>query len=270
MSFTHIAYVDEAGDEGLGKLSSGTSGGQSRWLLLGAAIVRGADDPDIPKYRDAIMDRFPNKRRRDLHFRELKHEQKVVVAQEIAKLPVKTCITLSHKATLVGSGSESRFREPGLYYRYMTRWLLERVSTQCARDAQKEGIQGRLRVVFSRRGGTDYNSMTSYMEFMRDGRERIQPARSIDWSVFDPSDIAVENHGVRAGLQLADAVTSAFFVAVEPNLYGNYDTTYADILRGSVLRLNGNALNTGVSPVPGLDRCGADELQRAFLESFRK
>ena len=34
----------------------------------------------------------------------------------------------------------------------------------------------------------------------------------IVWSVFDPSNIAVENHSKRAGLQIADTVTSAYFL----------------------------------------------------------
>ena len=38
--------------------------------------------------------------------------------------------------------------------------------------------------------------------------------------MFDPSNIVVENHSKRAGLQIADAVTSAYFLAVEPNYYG--------------------------------------------------
>jgi len=35
----YVAYIDEAGDEGFGKLAAGPVGGQSRWLVLGACIV---------------------------------------------------------------------------------------------------------------------------------------------------------------------------------------------------------------------------------------
>jgi hypothetical protein len=270
MSFTHIAYVDEAGDEGLGKLKADQPGGQSRWLLLGAAIMRGADDAGLPKSRDKILARFPKMQRRDLHFRDLKHEQKVVVSQEIAKLPIKACVTLSHKITLLGSRWEAKFKEQGHYYNFMTRWLLERVTAHCAVEARREGIQGRLKVVFSRRRGTDYESMAEYMRFMRDGKEKITPVRSIDWSVFDPADIAVENHSVRAGLQIADAVTSAFFQAVEPNVYGNYEPRYADALRDIVIRKRSSALNSGVTPVPSFMKCEADDAQMAFFRSFIK
>ena len=60
MAFTHVIYIDEAGDEGLGKLrSSSDRTGQSQWLLVGGIIVRTEDDPNLPKWRDEILTRFP-------------------------------------------------------------------------------------------------------------------------------------------------------------------------------------------------------------------
>ena len=88
MSFSHVVYIDEAGDEGFGKLKNPGHGGQSQWLLVGAAVVRGDMDPKLPSLRDAILGRFPKTMRRDLHFRYLKHDQKVVACQEIAKHPI--------------------------------------------------------------------------------------------------------------------------------------------------------------------------------------
>lgn len=110
--------------------------------------------------------------------------------------------------------------------------------------------------------------MMDYMHLMRDGREIIRPVRSINWRVFDPADIAVENHSVRAGLQLADAFTSAFFNAVEPNGYGNREQTYAELLRGCPIRAGNSALNCGVTPVPSLTGCRADTEVIEFFRSF--
>ena len=121
----------------------------------------------------------------------------------------------------------------------------------------------------SKRGGTDYEAMHDYMVLMRDGREKIRPVRSIDWRVFDPADIAVEDHSRWAGLQLADAATSAFFAAVEPNGYGNQETRYAEILRGNVVcHANGVGLSFGVTPVPSLRGCQPSEAHEAFFRSF--
>ncbi|MBC7871697.1 MAG: DUF3800 domain-containing protein [Chitinophagaceae bacterium] len=269
MTFTHVVYVDEAGDEGFGKLRLPEKGGQSQWLLLGSMIVRGGDDTKLPKWRNSILARFPRSRRRDLHFRDLNHEQKVVVCQEIANLPMLSCITFSNKLTIPGSQWANTFKRPGYLYNYLTRWLLERVTSYCAADSNStRDLPCRVKLVFSRRRGTDYQSMAEYLCLMRDGREAIRPARNINWNVFDPADIAVENHKVRAGLQFSDAFTSAFFAAVEPNFYGNVETRYAEILRNSVVRVRGNALNAGITPVPSLTACRCEETQAAFFRSF--
>ena len=92
--------------------------------------------------------------------------------------------------------------------------------------------------------------MKDYLMLMRDGHETAKPVRSINWSVVDVDAIAVENHNKWAGLQISDCVTSAFFRAIEPNIYGNYEPRYAQILKGNLIKSGGNALNCGLTPVP--------------------
>lgn len=271
MSYTHVAYVDEAGDEGFGKLRNpNADGGQSQWLLLGALVVRADADRQLPAWRNAILARFPERQTRDLHFRKLNHDQKVVVCQEIAARDVYTCVTLSNKATIPGSRWEAQFKKPGYLYNYLTRWLLERVTTFVAADARANNVDNpRLKVVFSRRHNTDYQAMNDYMILMRDGRERLPAVRSINWNVFNPEDIVVENHSLWAGLQLADVVTSAVFSAVERNRFGNLEQRYATILSPKVITdADGIALNVGMAPVPSLAQCQANGEALAFLRSF--
>lgn len=112
--------------------------------------------------------------------------------------------------------------------------------------------------------------MKDYLILMRDGRELMRPVRSINWKVLDVDNISVENHSKWAGLQIADCITSAFFQAVEPNAYGNYEPAYANLLRGCVMRppQGGSALNVGVVPVPSFVKCQADDAQLAFFKSF--
>lgn len=123
---------------------------------------------------------------------------------------------------------------------------------------------GELKVIFSRRGGTDYQSMRDYMILMRDGRERIRPVRSIDWTVFSPDNIKVENHSLWAGLQLADVATSATAAALEPNTYGHYEPRYANLLVKRYLAKNKAVLNTGLTLVPPIGKSPLDDAQRAF------
>lgn len=266
MAPNYVAYIDEAGDEGFGKLAAGPIGGQSRWLLLGCCLVTRESDLKLPLWRDEILARFPQRQSRDLHFRKLLHNQKVVVCQEIAARPIEACLTLSHKVTIPGSRWEEVFKQKGYLYNYLLRWLLERVTHHCAN--QQTGCS--LKVVFSRRSNTDYQSMAAYLKLMRDGREMIKPVRSINWKVFDIDSIAVENHSKWAGLQIADCISSAFFVAVEPNVYGNYEPAYAQLLRNNLITRNGHTLNCGLTPVPSMAKSALDEAQRDFFLSFRK
>lgn len=107
--------------------------------------------------------------------------------------------------------------------------------------------------------------MREYFEFMRDGRELIKPVRSIDWTVFDPSNIRVENHAVRAGLQIADVVTSATCAGLEPNEFGNIEPRYALSLKARYLKERRRILNCGLTLIPPIGRSPLSEEQRAFI-----
>ena len=112
--------------------------------------------------------------------------------------------------------------------------------------------------------------MTNYLRLLRDDRQLYPTPGTIAWDVLNPNDLEVVNHSKRTGLQFADCITSSFYAAVEPNLYGNPETRYADLLRNNVIRKQGNALNCGVIPVPHFDKCGANLDQRTFFLSFTK
>ncbi|MBO0141470.1 DUF3800 domain-containing protein [Agrobacterium sp. Ap1] len=258
--------MDEAGDEGFGKLAEGNTA-QSHWLSLGAAIVNEANDRQIPQWRDEIMSSFVSKKnKRDLHFRELNHDQKVHACATIATKPIGACVVSSNKITILEAEELEVFKRPQHLYNYLTRLMLERITHTCRRRAEAEGGKASLRIVFSRRKGTDYDKMREYLEFMRDGKEKMRPIRSIDWSVLDPADIAVENHNVRAGLQIADLFTSAVWKAFEPNAFGRSEDRYAKELASRLLKIRGNALNHGLTIVPPISKCPLSAAQKNFLQ----
>lgn len=126
-----------------------------------------------------------------------------------------------------------------------------------------------VKIVFSRRGNTDYKTMKDYLILMRDGKEVMWQARKIVWDVLDIDSIAVENHSKWAGLQIADCITSAFFNAIEPNVYGNYEPTYAKLLKPRLIKTAwGSHAGGGLTPVPSLQKCNADAEQTAFFNWF--
>lgn len=252
MSDEYYIYIDEAGDEGFGKLKAGNVGGQSRWLMLGAIVVSKENDRLLPQWRDEILKCFPHQRRRDLHFNKLKHDQRVVASQLLADKKLGACVICSDKSTIneLPARKLEVYKQKGHLYNYLVRFLLERTTNACRTKSRLKGNNCRVFVTFSKRGGTDYKIMRDYLYLMRDGREKIQPVRSIDWSVLNPEDIHVEDHSKRAGLQLADVVTSATYCAFEPNSYGNTEERYANILRDRYIKERSKIEGCGITLVP--------------------
>jgi len=96
--------------------------------------------------------------------------------------------------------------------------------------------------------------MRDYLFYLRDGHEKISPVRSINWDVLHPEDIKVENHSNRAGLQIADVVTSATYKALEPNSFLDTEPRYVMNLAQRFvkkdLKRDRSILNEGITFVP--------------------
>ena len=245
-------YIDEAGDEGFGKLLTEPASAQSNWFMIGGIVVSKENDRLLPKWRDEIMAKIPHKRRRDLHFQKLKHEQKGAACRLLSDKRFGACVVCSDKITIpnLSRRLQSVYKQKGHLYNYLVRFLLERVTESCALRSQKTGSPCKLNVTFSKRAGTDYEVMRDYLFLMRDGKEKLSPVRSIDWAVLNPEDVKVEDHSNRAGLQLADVVTSATYCALEPNLYGDTETRYAEFFKNRYLKRSKNPINNGLTVVP--------------------
>lgn len=264
MSLKYYAYIDEAGDEGLGKLKIGNSG-QSRWFVIGGIVVSESHDAQLPTIRDNILNLFPHRRKNDLHFRNLNHGQRVAACHEFAKHPFKIVSVCSNKITIVDDKKYyPLFKQKGYLYNYLTRYWLERVTERCAEIAKQSRKPVELHVRFSRRSGTDYHAMREYFELQRDGNEVVKPPRSIAWSVFDPQNIRVENHSNLAGLQLADLATSATASALEANAYGHTETRYAEIISKQYLDRQNNIVNCDLTIVPGIGHTKTPQSVRDF------
>ncbi len=248
----YFLYIDEAGDEGFGKLISNPTSAQSNWLMIGGIVVSQANDRLLPQWRDQIMSTFPHKRRRDLHFQKIKHEQKVATCRMLSEQRFGACVVCSDKITIhdLPLKTFSAYKQKGHLYNYLVRFLLERVTEACAIRSAANGNRCKLNVTFSKRAGTDYQVMRDYLFLMRDGKEVFQPVRSVDWSVLNPEDVKVEDHSKRAGLQLADVVTSATYCALEPNVYGDTEARYAEFFKNRYLKKNGQIWGHGLTIVP--------------------
>ena len=265
----YYVYIDEAGDEGFGKLRQSDNRGQSRWLMLGAIIVTKENDRALPQWRDEILRQFPHQRRRDLHFNKLNHDQRVASVSYLTRKKFGACVVCSDKSTILGLPKTKLnvYKKKGHLYNYLVRFLLERVTRACLEKSIGQKRQCKVYVTFSKRGGTDYGVMRDYLFLMRDGKEKFQPVRSIEWSVLHPEDIKVEDHKMRAGLQIADVITSATYKAFEPNYYGNVEPRYATILNGRFIKENSSVLNAGITLIPRTAKPHPEALE--FLKQMR-
>ncbi|KAF0178971.1 MAG: hypothetical protein FD124_528 [Alphaproteobacteria bacterium] len=262
----YYAYIDEAGDEGFGKLKTGdATGGQSMWLALGAIVVRAENNLRVIPWRDEILALFPGKK--DLHWKNLKHDQKKVVCRSLADRKLGIALAMSHKITIPGGRYEALFKQPQHLYNYLVRWLLERLIVACELAAAPEPAC--LHLVFSRRGGTNYTVMRKYLTFLADGRDLIKAPRRTNWGVLDIDGIEVEDHSKKAGLQLADCVTSAFFQAVEPNRFDDTEPSYALTLAPRLIK--GRTGTDGLTVVPNIVKARCRPSQADFIrECWRK
>ncbi len=271
MTCQFVAYIDEAGDEGFGKLRSPNRGGQSHWLMLGACLVRHESDLLLPTWRNEIMSAFPNKRSRDLHFRHLNHDQKVFATNYISGKKIGACVVMSNKQTIIDSNQYSIFKQKQHLYNYLVRFLLERLTAQVASVARRENLPDcKLKVVFSQRSGTNYQVMNEYLALMRDGNEVKVPKRSINWNILEIKNIKVEVHSKWAGLQFADVITSAVFAALEKNMYGLYEHRYGLEISNNFIADNSQVLDCGLILIPPLRANPLDKNQLGFFEKIEK
>lgn len=228
MSCAFVAYIDEAGDEGF-KFLEGERG-SSRWFVLSAAVVRKSSDGMVEAAREArrVLGR-PDKY--VLHFRDLKHEQRLPLVRIISGLRVRTINIMVHKPSI--AHPETFQQEAHKLYRYCTRLLLERISWLCRGHANNGECKADL--VFSNRSAMSYDDLRSYLMLLR--RQTDNGAEiSIDWGVIDPDQVRAVNHDKLAGLQIADAVASSAFFAANRTQYGEIEGRYLQILAPTVFR----------------------------------
>lgn len=212
-------YVDESGDEGFVFRDKGQ--GSSRWLVVSAVVTRRGQDMEVVELMDRVRALLGRPPRQQLHFVKLTHAQRIAYAREIGKVRIRTVSVLIHKPSI--DDPETFQAQKHQLYRYASRLLLERVSWLC-RDHRVAGQgNGFAEIVFSNRGQMSYDDLREYLCKLRD---KPDGGVNIEWSAIDPSRVRAVQHAQMAGLQVADAVASSAFAAVNPNQFGDTESRY--------------------------------------------
>lgn len=242
MSASFVVYIDESGDEGF--VFDPNRQGSSRWFVLAAVITRKAIDLETVK----LVDTFRAKlgwQRRPLHFRKMKHEHRLPLIDLIANARVRVLAVAVHKPSLK---EPEVFQQKGRLYHYAARLLLERVSW-CCRDHRRQGEgDGTAEIVFSNRSGTSYPEMREYFALLK--RQSDVGDVRIEWDVIKPEAVTAVTHELRMGLQIADAVASAFYYGVQVNPQGFNEPRYATMLHPVVYSHRERQLGNGLKLWP--------------------
>ncbi len=274
MPHSYIAYIDESGDDGFRQFrETAEHGGTSHWLTLACCIVSAETDKLLPSLRDRIGAPFVRKKKRDLHFTNLNHDQRVHVCKEMAAHSFRLIAVMSNKTTIPTHPRKDLFQKKNTLYWYLARYVIERISLYCQRRLGKgDAGDGRVRIIFSRRGGMAYQDFRDYLTHLRSLQEAAgEEEATIYWPAIDIEGVEALDHETRAGLQFADMVAGAFNRAVEPDAYGNPEPRYAQLLAPRVIgSASGIRIGYGVKPVPGLDQMTLTEAQRAFFDWYKR
>jgi hypothetical protein len=219
MACSFVVYVDEAGDEGFS-----FTRGSSEWFVLSAVVTLKAEDLETVKLVDRVRRRLGRPDHKPLHFRDLRHEHRLPLIEEISRASLRVATLLIHKPSIP---SPEEFRGNSLLYFQAVDELMERVSRLC-RGGRSHVGDGSADIIVSTRAGLSFEGLR---EVFRSSMERFGPDAAIRHE-----QVYTYTAGRRMGLQIADAVASGFLKAVESSEYGHTEDRYARMLRPVLYR----------------------------------
>lgn len=223
MTASFVVYIDESGDEGFV-----FADGSTQWFVLSAVITEKVTDLDTVKLVDAVREQLGRKteEHKPLHFRDLKHEQRLPYIHRISQADLRAVTIMIHKPSII---NVELFQERFRLYFYASRLLLERVSWYCRdhRTPHTAG-DGSADVRFSTRGGMRYDEFCTYLNTLKI-KSRFDEVR-VDWNVIKAKQVTALSPKLM-GMQIADAIASGFFFGTQLNRYGFAEDRYARMLK---------------------------------------
>ena len=248
MAASFVAYIDESGDEGFKFRSNVGEQSSSDWFILAAFITRKKTDLETVKAIDIVRKDFKLHPRKHVHWKDLKHPQKVRYAQIITGLRSRVIGVCVHKPSLL---EPETFRDRYRLYFYAVRYLLERVSwlVRDRHNPDKWGGDGTIDLVFSNRQGMSYDEMRDYLRLLKKQQEAGKDIR-IEFDKVPIDKLSSRTPGKSMGLQLADAAAGAYFNALERDKFGNTEPRYLQIMGPVLYRHEQTITGYGFKIVP--------------------
>ncbi|MFQ1700066.1 DUF3800 domain-containing protein [Loktanella agnita] len=194
-------YIDESGEAGIAKVRSTSSGGASPYFVMAGVVCQPTAEVLAKNaFRDA-KDRIGKKSWK--HATELGHSQKVFLARELNRLPVRFFTVVSNKATL-GDYKIDINGNAHKFYNKCAQYLLENICTYLAPHVESDDD---LAVYFEKMNH-DYDAMRRFL-----GKVKSKPIypQSKSLSILNPFGISTLKKGESEMLEISDFVAHAVF-----------------------------------------------------------
>lgn len=210
-------YIDEAGDPGV-KAKVTDKPTTTDWFVLSAVVVRASRDTDVTDWVSDMIEAVRGRGTNGIHYRNLSDPNRLRVSRMLGRKPVRIFTVASQKDSMrkhqnakLGRANDREF------YNWCLRLLLERVTEWCYWKCSSENLEiAPARIIFSERGGHDYDALKIYLERLRAQTltgNLVLKKRGIAPGIIYPDLCKVSPHAKIAGLQLADIAASAYFQA---------------------------------------------------------
>jgi hypothetical protein len=272
----YVAYIDEAGDDGIRSVEPIDPGGASEWFVLGAFVVPIHEDAFVQQWLAEALDRLRSRQRTDVHFAKLDDGRKRIISEYLATLNYRWFVSVSHKPNMRGyRNTRAEFaRSKNYFYNWMARVLLEKITQYCQKDSltrYRGKEQHKLRIEASTRGGMFYPHTKDYLSklWLRSREGRLVVNRDdLAWDLVGLEHVLHFSHKERAGLQLADVVTSAFYRGLGHAGGKVGGTEFATILKPRVASGPDGIFGFGVKLQPDHWNRTLHDHQRPIFELF--
>jgi hypothetical protein len=240
----YIAYIDEAGDDGIKKIRTESEKGGSEWLVISAVVIHAENGPRVVPWLKESIARQRRHQIKNLHFYKLDHDGKIAACRSLAEREVYLFSTISYKRTMENyknpSAEKVNINKTARFYAWMSRLLLEQVTNFVGqRTFIDYNMPTKLRVEFSDRGGLEIRQFRNYLDYLRNQSATDSlylDKYDLDWSVVDTREMHSFSNKDRAGLQLADTVASAFYCGLEKLTDEPPNAEYAKLLEPRMAR----------------------------------
>ncbi|MFN3662607.1 DUF3800 domain-containing protein [Yoonia sp.] len=194
-------YIDESGEAGIARVRDGSSTGASPYFVMAAVVCLPTAEVLAKNALSDAKDRIRKKNWK--HATDLGHTQKVFLAREINRLPVRFFAVISNKKTLGGyktdiHGSADKF------YNKCAQYLLENICSYLAPHLSSEQD---LSVYFERMNH-DYDAMRRFLVKVRD-KPIFPQSRSL--KNLNPFGVSTLKKGENEMLDIADFVAHAVY-----------------------------------------------------------